>query len=267
MRMELWNLCLNVAELLGGCIIGLFCFFWIRPADRRMKHLEAEIAKQNARQAKIQATLIDARVGHREKTHQKCCDACEVVYKAFIQVDSASGILFILKDIKNLSTIKLNINNQAQLSSFAELLETMILPGWEKATIFSEAKEVEPFASERIWQLYELARSLLFGAQTKIAELQLNISLLDEQKLYSQISLFFPEERPFLEKWGTSRYYRILERCRWEMKKEMRKIFGLEPINSEFAKTLESDISSLFGMQRFKIPKEFQVTHQKGFGE
>ena len=235
---------LDAAQLLLGIIAGVCCYFWIRPADKKLQRFQADlqkdiaklqgdIQKDSAKIEGVQSALLDAEVRFRLENHEHLVQSCILVYRAFQKIESSAGIVRTVEPLLDLGTIKRTHPPSANLTAFADWISSQTPKEWKKDPVFDQVAKAELFVSPRIWQLFNLAKTLLFAVQLQVAELGLATkeTLVEVDSVRKSILALFPDDKEYLDRFGTSTYATYLRRIRKELVAAIRDEIWQSPVD------------------------------------
>lgn len=256
MKIDMINLCLNIATLVGGLIGGFVCWKWIKPADVKMTKLQAELERRNDEVKDLRNILLTSVVRNKEAIYDHIVSASTSLYKAFQSLYAKSAFLGMLRGINDLAMIWTKLSEN-QRTKFGDFLRA-IIPGdsLTRKPNPDDLEEAELFVSARAWDLYSLSELLFASAQIQIMSFGVfeDEVKFDKEKLYKQAENLLSEGGCILRKLGTMGYWNIMELIRVEIIKELRRNIGASPVTIELLASNSESVDGLFS----NLPSEFR---------
>ncbi len=223
---------LQILIVIGG---GIVCFFWIRPADKKLQQLQSNLQRQTDAMNSVRTAIMDASVGLQIEHHRTLVKEHLLVFRAFHKVYSSSGILKWGESLNDLAEIKRNNPPSPGLKAFSNTISQLLPDNWMKDSIFQEVSEAELFVSDKIWKLFVFGKTLLSLFQLQLRELGLDSthSLVKTDDVKKTLSQLFPEDIDLFDKFGTSYYYKLITKIRYELVKEIKSVINQTPLDSK----------------------------------
>ena len=223
---------LQILVVIGG---GLVCFFWIRPADKKIQQLQSNLQRQTDAMNSVRTAIMGAGVGLQIEHHRTLVKEHLLVFRAFQKVYSSSGILQWGESLNDLGEIKRNNPHSPGLKAFSDTISQLISDNWMKDPVFQEVSEAELFVSDKIWKLFVFGKTLLSLFQLQLRELGLDSeqSLVKIDDVKKTLSQLFPDDIDLFDRFGTSYYYTLITKIRYELVKEIKSVINQTPLDSK----------------------------------
>lgn len=223
----------DAIQLIITVIAGVLCYIWIRPADKKLQQLQADLQRQTDKVDTIRSAVMDAGVEYQIEQHRNRVKEHLLIYRAFRKIMSYSGLLQSGESLKDLAEIKRTHSHSQGLRDFSVSLLQTIPQDWAKDSVFEEAAEAQLFVSERVWRLFVLGKSLLLSFQLQLHELGLDTetTIITNDGIKKTIATLFPNDVSFFEQFGTSYYYSLLKKIEAEIIAALQEVINRSPID------------------------------------
>lgn len=256
---EFWNFVLSALTFIVGLVIGFVSWKWVRPADRRLKIMEAALTRNNEAIGTIRSAMIEAGVRNNESRHTRVLESCLQVYKVFRKINSSCGIMAICRCFRDLEEIRIKCDDKRAIAKFAEwVLQFIPKDVWTQEEV-REVAEAELFVPARVWQIYGAASMLIgcFQAQLLSLASQMDGSLVNIDQIYQKVDAILPGQLAYLKQFGSRWYGHVLEALQRELVAEIRKVVGMEPVAAENVVALNEGFEEKWH-QKHPVPDEFK---------
>lgn len=265
---EFWNFVLSALTFIVGLVIGFVSWKWVRPADRRLKLLEASLARYNESIGTIKTAVIDASVRVDAGRHDREVESCLQVYSAFKQIITSSGIISLCRGLRDLEEIRANFkskNDIASLAKFSAWLWKLIPKEFWTIAKDVDVSNAEIFVPAKVWHIYSALCLLIgaFQAQLLALHAQMEEPLVDLGQIRQRIDEVLPGEGEHLRMLGTQWYWWVIEGLRKSLVAEIRNAIGADPVDLGSVVALNAKVEDALKSSQ-NVPDELKAFMAKG---
>ena len=228
------NTILDLLGCIGGVSSAIFCWFLVRPADKKLAKVQAGLARNNESISSVRNAILDSSIRLTEVKYAKIVESCEEFYRAFKNVYSASSYLLntcsALKDLNEIHSI---LKKEHKLHQARVWLDLIVKDDMLTPIKVNDLTIAEIYVPNRVRQLYEAAYCLYASAIMQMALLKngIEVKLVKLESVSTSIATVMPEHKELLERFGTSVYATIMDSIGTLILNEIRKTLKNEAIN------------------------------------
>lgn len=261
-NLELWNLVLTAATFLAAVVGGVVCCWWVRPADRKLKKMDAHLGalahQFNSRIDSMRDKMLESEIKIRELRYERMVESCLHVRRAFQCLRSAFGILGICKAINDIGKMRSSLGIDERMRLHSLLSQYMPKEDCWKHPEVVAAEEAEVLAPARVWQVYTAASHLLAVLHLQIMTLGIDFdpANIKTEMAYKNVDAVLPGQYSLLAKYGTAWYGFAVEELYKFLVVEIRKAVGADPIKIEDLIAKNEQVESALKMHD-GLPPEF----------
>ncbi len=262
-NLEFWNFVLTVATFLAAVVGGVICWWWVRPADRKLKNLETQLEalshQFNSRIDSLRSVMLESEVKFGEQRYERMVGSCLLVRKAFQRLMSSFGVLALCKAIKDIEEIRSSLGLDERARFYTLLSQYMPKEDCWKHPDVVAAEDAEVFVPARVWNLYTAASQLLAALHVQIMTLGIEFDPSDikTNMAYKKVDAVLPGQYDLLSKLGTMWYSSVVEELYKSLIVEIRKAVGADPIKVEDLIAKNEQVESALKMHD-GLPSEFR---------
>ena len=203
------SLFFSILSCIGSVASFLCCWFFIRPADKKLESIKSELQRNNESLSSMRNALLDSSVRLTEAKYKRLVESCEDVYRSFMKMYCTSaGLLMICASLKDLDEIRKYLQTENKLDRAREWLNLFVKDEMLVPIKSDDLSTAEIYVPDKVWKLYNAGNSLYASAIMQMATLKngIDIQLVKLDKVYSEIETVLPGQKEFLEKFGTFGY-------------------------------------------------------------
>ena len=220
MSFESW-----IFTCIGSVVSFWFCWFFIRPADKKLESIKTELQRNNECISSMRSTILDSSVRLTEVKYRKLVESCEDVYRSFMKVYGASaGLLMICASLRDLDEIRKYLQKENKIDRAREWLGLFVKDEMLVPIKSDDLSIAEIYVPNRVWKFYNVANSLCASAIMQMATLKngIDVQLVKLDNVYSEIESVLPGQSGFLKRFGTSGYRSCMNLIKSSLLNEIR---------------------------------------------